>query len=198
MTYARYPLIYGLSSGALVAAVISAGLLLKDRYDFVSEMWFGYLAMIVALTFLFVGVKRYRDVEKGGVIKFLPALGLGLAIAIVSAVAYALVWEIYLALTGYRFIEDMAVETMRSLRERGASAAEIAGSTAYFEWARDVYANPFTRIGITMTEILPVGILMALISAVALKFPKVLPARGVAPARTGSVDEASDDVAVGA
>lgn len=196
MTYARYPLIYGLSSGALVAAVISAGLLLKDRYDFVSEMWFGYLAMIVALTFLFVGVKRYRDVEKGGVIKFLPALGLGLAIAIVSAVAYALVWEIYLALTGYRFIEDMAVETMRSLRERGASAAEIAASTAYFEWARD--ANPFTRVGITMTEILPVGVLMALISAIALMFPKVLPARNVAPARTKSVDEAGDDVAIGA
>ncbi|MEI9926854.1 MAG: DUF4199 domain-containing protein [Sphingomonas sp.] len=37
--------------------------------------------MLVALTFIFVGVKRYRDVENGGVIRFLPALGMGLAIA---------------------------------------------------------------------------------------------------------------------
>ncbi len=30
--------------------------------------------MLVALTFIFVGVKRYRDVELGGVIKFVPRL----------------------------------------------------------------------------------------------------------------------------
>ena len=36
-------------------------------------VWFGYLVMLVALTFIFVGVKRYRDVERGGGIKFLPA-----------------------------------------------------------------------------------------------------------------------------
>ena len=30
-----------------------------------SSVWFGYLVMLVAMTFVFVGVKRYRDIETG-------------------------------------------------------------------------------------------------------------------------------------
>ena len=82
MTYARYPLIYGLFAGAAVALIICAAMIFKDQLGFSHSMWFGYLAMLVALTFLYVGVKRYRDVEKGGVIKFFPALGMGVAIAV--------------------------------------------------------------------------------------------------------------------
>ena len=42
-------------------------------------------------------MKRYRDVERGGVIKFLPAFALGLGIAVCAGIAYACVWEAYLA-----------------------------------------------------------------------------------------------------
>ena len=69
-------------------------------------VWFGYTVMVVAMIFLFVGVKRYRDVEKGGVIRFLPALGMGLAIGLVAVIAYVVIWEIYLAATHYAFIEE--------------------------------------------------------------------------------------------
>ena len=48
------------------------------------------------MTFIFVGVKRYRDVELGGVIRFLPALSWG-SPSPVAALAYVLIWEIYLA-----------------------------------------------------------------------------------------------------
>jgi hypothetical protein len=177
MTYARYPLIYGLCSGAVVAMVIVASLIFKDQLGFAHSLWFGYLAMLVALVFLFVGVKRYRDVEKGGVIKFLPALGLGLAIALVAALAYAAVWETYLWLTGYGFMEAFIAEQQAELVAKGATAAELAKAQADFQWMRGVYSNFFTRFGITMAEILPVGLVMALVSALALMFPKVFPAR---------------------
>jgi hypothetical protein len=35
----------------------------------------------------------------GGVIKFLPAFGLGLLVSLIAGIAYALGWEIYLATT---------------------------------------------------------------------------------------------------
>ena len=177
MSYARYPLIYGLLSGGVVAAVISAGLAVRHQVDFTSSQWFGYLVMLVALIFLFVGVKRYRDVEKGGVIKFLPALGMGLAITLVAALAYAAVWETYLWLTDYRFMEEFIAEHQAGLVAKGASAAELAKAQVDYQWMREVYASFFTRFGITMAEILPVGLAMAALSAFALRFPKVFPAR---------------------
>jgi hypothetical protein len=42
---------------------------------------------------------------------------------------------------------------------------------------RAQYANPLFRIPMTFLEIFPVGLVVALLSAVSLRFPKFLPAR---------------------
>lgn len=173
----KYALIYGSLSGAVVAAVITTGLVLGPENSFFSSIWFGFLVMFVALSFVFMGVKRYRDVEKGGVIRFMPALGMGVAIAVVAALAYILVWEIYLASTGYRFMEEFLAATARRMAAEGKSAAEIAAFMAEQEWIRDNYPNPLFRIPITFLEIFPVGLIVALFSAAVLRNPRLLPAR---------------------
>lgn len=37
----------------------------------------GYLTMLIALSAVFVAIKRHRDADLGGVIRFWPAFGLG-------------------------------------------------------------------------------------------------------------------------
>ncbi|MBO9499923.1 MAG: DUF4199 domain-containing protein [Novosphingobium sp.] len=177
MNWTRYALIYGALSGAVVAGVIVAGMVFKDQLGFTHSELFGYLAMLASLTFLFVGVKRYRDIECGGTIKFLPALGMGLAIALVATLAYATVWEIYLAVSGTNFIEDYIASVTAKLHAKGASPAEMAKHQQEFEWMRAVYRDPVQRFAMTCMEILPVSIIVAVVSAVALRFPKFLPAR---------------------
>jgi hypothetical protein len=100
----RYALVYGLMSGLVLGALFLAIILFAQGTMFAS-VWFGYLVMLIALVFVFVGVKRYRDIECGGVVRFLPALLLGLAIALVAALIYILTWEAYLAATHYSFID---------------------------------------------------------------------------------------------
>ena len=41
----------------------------------------GYLTQLVALTVVFLGIKHHRDVARGGVIKFFPALCVGIGIS---------------------------------------------------------------------------------------------------------------------
>ena len=53
-------------------------------------MAIGYLTMLIGLSTVFLAVKRRRDADQGGVIRFWPALGLGLAISVVAALVYAL------------------------------------------------------------------------------------------------------------
>ena len=167
----RYALTYGLLSGFVVAATIAAGLVLSTGFG--HSMWFGYLVMLVALAFIFVGVKRYRDVERGGVIGFLPAFGVGLATAMVAGVAYVLTWEVYLAVTHHAFIEEFIVTYRREQQAAGVSAASIAADV---QWMRDVYASPVQRMAMTFMEIAPVGLLVALVSAALLRNPRLLPA----------------------
>jgi hypothetical protein len=173
----RYALIYGSLAGLVIISVMLAGILAAGQGSFFASMWFGFLVMLVAMTFMFVGVKRYRDIEHGGIIRFKPAFLMGLAIAAVAALAYILVWEAYLAATGYRFMDDYLAGIARDLQAEGKSAAEISREMSQHEWVRANYPNPLIRIPLTFAEIFPIGLLAALFSAALLRNPKVLPAR---------------------
>lgn len=173
----RYAATYGLLSGTATCAVLIAGFTLQDHLSAVHQLWFGYLVMLVILTFIFVGVKRYRDVERGGVIKFLPAFGLGLAIAAAAGLAYALLWEVYLAATHYSFMDNYIAGIIRHAKAAGLTGEALARKVAELETMRAQYANPLFRFPMTFLEIFPVGFGVAALSALSLQFPKFLPAR---------------------
>jgi Na+/phosphate symporter len=172
----RYALIYGAISGAIAAAVLTVSIA-AGTSNHTTSLWFGYLVMLVALSLIFVGVKRFRDVECGGVIKFGRAFGLGLAIAAVAGLIYALVWESYLQISGYDFMADYTQSVLKSMRTEGASAAAIQAKAAEMQAMAETYKNPLFRIPMTFAEIFPVGLLVALASAGLLRNPRLLPAR---------------------
>ncbi|HEY6816275.1 MAG TPA: DUF4199 domain-containing protein [Croceibacterium sp.] len=189
----RYVLVYGTIAGAITIAAISSSFVFEDLNHLQTE-WFGYLVMLVALSLIFAGVKRYRDVECGGVVGFGRALLLGLGIALVAGAIYVAGWEAYLATSEGNFIETYATGVLADMRASGASAAEIAATERDMAWAIEIYAQPLPRMGMTFLEIFPVGLLVALLSAAVLRNPRVLPA-GNPSARnsTGSPDEAGPE-----
>ena len=172
----RYALVYGAIAGAIAATVLTVGIA-SDLSNHTTSLWFGYLVMLVALSLIFVGVKRYRDVECGGVIRFGRALALGLGIAAVAGLIYALVWESYLQISGYDFMADYTKSVLKSMQADGASPAAIQAKAAEMSVMAESYKNPLFRIPMTFIEIFPVGILVALISAGLLRNPKIMPAR---------------------
>ena len=174
----RYSFIYGGLAAVVLAAFIAVVGLLHERVAFVATLTFGYSVMLVAMSFVFVGVKRYRDDEGGGVIRFWRALGLGLLIALIAGIAYALLWEVYLAATHYRFFDDYIAKMLNDARASGKSPAEMAKMTAEFDSMRTMYANPLFRMPMTFMEVGPVGLLVAFVSAVLLRNPRLFPARG--------------------
>ena len=169
----KYALVYGLLSGTVIILTMLTGMVLAPRGSFFRTEWFGYLVMLVVLTFIFVGVKRYRDAECGGVIRFGRAFLTGLGIAAFAGLAYVVVFEIYLAATGYRFMDEYIAGIVRQRQAAGVAGAELAREVANLESIRD---NPLLRLPMTFLEIFPIGLLVALVSALLLRNPKLLPA----------------------
>jgi len=173
----RTVLIYGLISGALTAVGIVGTILLPAGNVLHESLWVGYLIMLVALSAILVGVKQYRDDVQGGVIGFGKAFLIGLGIAAVAGVAYAAVWEMYLALTHYTFADVYINQVLAAKRAAGVSGAEYQKAVAEMEKFRAQYASPLFRVPMTFIEIFPVGVLIALVSAALLRNPRFLPAR---------------------
>jgi Protein of unknown function (DUF4199) len=134
--------------------------------------------MIVALSMIFFGVKRYRDQELGGVIKFLPAFLMGLAIAAVAGVIYVAGWEVYMAATNNAFFDAYMTAYIEGEKAKGLAGAELEKLIADMQAMKTQYnTNPLFRLAVTFSEIFPVGAIIALISASLLRMPNFLPAR---------------------
>lgn len=170
----RIILVFGAISG--VVAIGSMILSLALAGDGTGSVWLGYLVMIVALSLIFLGIKRYRDQELGGVIRFGTAMLLGLGITLVASLIYVAVWEVNLAMTDYAFIEDYAQSVLANKEAEGLAGAALEAEVASMETFKTRYANPLFRMPMTFLEIFPVGLIISLISAGLLKNDKFAPA----------------------
>lgn len=170
-------LVYGLISGAIViASMIFSLAVAGDGNHIAALQWAGYLIMIVALTMIFVGIKRYRDQTLGGVIRFGTAFLLGLGISAVAGVVYVAVWEVNLAITDHAFIHEYAANVIDLKKEAGINGEALDAVVAEMDEMKENYAKPWFRLPMTFMEIFPVGLLISLISAAVLRNQKVLPA----------------------
>jgi Protein of unknown function (DUF4199) len=140
----------------------------------------GYLTMLISLSMVFVGVKQYRDIEKGGVIRFWPAFGVGIGIACIAALFYVLTWEVYMYQTNYTFMDVYVGKSVEALKAASKPAAEVAKFEAEMAAFKVQYANPIYRMVITFTEIAPVGLIVALVSAALLRKSSFMPAKAAA------------------
>ncbi|CAN5255654.1 DUF4199 domain-containing protein [soil metagenome] len=173
---------YGLISGVIIIIGILASMYLSGANHDEGSVWLGYLIMLVALSAILVGVKQHRDQALGGVIRFLPALGLGLGIALVASLAYVTIWEVYLYFTHYDFMDKYTAKMLANEQAAGLTGAALAKFATEMAKMREAYTHPLYRFGMAFIEIFPVGFVVALISAALVRFPKFLPARSRAVA----------------
>lgn len=174
----RKILVFGAIAGVIIGiSIFTTGMIMSRHIHIPHSLVIGYLTMLIALTMVFVGIKRYRDVDKGGVIKFWPALLLGLGISAVAGVFYVAAWEAALAITHMDFAGDYARTVIAEQKARGASAEAIAKLSASMDAFKVAYASPLYRVTEAFGEIFPVGVLVSLVSAGLLRNSRFLPAR---------------------
>lgn len=179
----RNIIFYGVIAGLIVGVPLFAmGAFLDEGHvGGVAGMALGYTIMLIALTTVFVAIKRRRDTELGGVIRFWPAFGYGLAVSCVAGILYVVAWEAAMLFMEGDFAANYAKATLDAARADGASAAEIARMSADMAEFQAMYSNPPLRWAMTFfMEFFPVGVIVSLISASLLRNSRFMPAHAVA------------------
>ncbi|HEX6124751.1 MAG TPA: DUF4199 domain-containing protein [Pyrinomonadaceae bacterium] len=176
----RIVIVYGLIAGFIASVLLSLwmyffhqGIVNLDNGELV-----GYGSMIIALSMVFFGVRSYRDNQNGGVISFWKGVKVGLLISLIAAVVYAVGWEIYMLIspdTVNRFFDSYTEHALNKLREGGATPEEMERTIHEMAGFREMYKNPLIRLGMTMVEILPVGVVVTFVSAALLRKKEMLP-----------------------
>ncbi len=166
----RYALIFGSIAGfVLVLMMFLTMPFFGENVDYDTAEWLGYISMIVALSAIFIGIKSYRDKESAGVISFGKAFKVGLFITLVASTFYVAGWMLYVNTSGTNFMESYYEHSVEKIKSGGDSETEIQAKIADMEKWRELYKNPLIQIGVTFSEIFPVGLLITIISAAILK-----------------------------
>ena len=174
----RRVLSYGAVAGAIVGVPLSVLTIAMNGHALLSYgMFIGYTLMLIALSTVFVAIKRHRDADLGGVIKFWPAFGLGLGISFVAGIIYVAAWEMAVAVTHNDFAGTYANALIEQERAKGVTGEALAKFTAGMERFKAQYSNPFYRLPMTFIEIFPIGVLVSLVSAGLLRNSRFMPNR---------------------
>ena len=162
--------IFGLISGLIVTAMMlySVAKCYSDP-DFEGNMVLGYAAMILAFSTIFVAIKNFRDKYNGGVISFGKAFRIGLYITLVASTIYVLVWLVEYYVFVPDFMDKYTAHMIKVKQDSGASLQEIQKQTRQLTSMQEMYKNPLFVVLFTYFEILPIGLAVALISALILK-----------------------------
>lgn len=158
-------LIFGLISGAIISVMMIISMAFLDDIGFDRGEVVGYTSMVVAFLLVFFGIRSYRDNIAGGEVKFGRAFAVGALIVAVSSLCYVATWEVIY----FRLMPDFGAKyqahMMEKARASGASEAALAQKKAEMDELVVLYRNPAINASIPFLEPLPVGLIIALVSA---------------------------------
>ena len=171
----RNTLLFGAISGVIVSTFMAISMALmgcdsEKSGGGIGGMIIGFSAMIVAFSFVFIGIKNYRDKQNDGLLTFGKGFLLGFLISLVASTIYVITWAVEYHFFLPDFMDKYSAMQVKQLQASGVSGATYDKALKGIESACYKYKhNPFYFAMYTYMEILPVGILISLISALILR-----------------------------
>lgn len=160
---------FGLISGAVSSLMMVATVPFADRIGFDKGAVVGYTGIVLSFLLVFFGIRSYRDNVSGGQISFSKAFTVGLGITVISCVCYVVSWEILYFNFLPDFMDKYGAHMVEKAKASGASAAAIQMQVEQAKKFKEMYDNPLINAVLTFIEPFPVGLVITLISAAALR-----------------------------
>lgn len=129
---------------------------------------FGYAAIFVSLSFVFFGIKHFRDQVNNGIISFKKALLIGLTISAISGIVIGFLDVIYVTVINPDFVveyKEYALEGMKNT----LSVDEFELKKASLEKQMALFKNPVFVWTIMFTTVFVIGIIVSLLSSLILQ-----------------------------
>ena len=159
---------FGLISGAILSTMMAVTVPFEHQIGYDHALIVGYTTMVVSFLLIFFGIRSYRDNVGGGSVRFGRAFAVGALIAAIASVCYVAAWEVIFYKFEPDFMDKYTAHAIERVKASGASQAVVEQRTAELNRQAELYKNPLVNVAMTFIEPLPVGLLIAFVSAVVL------------------------------
>jgi hypothetical protein len=156
---------YGLLTGIICFGL---ALTLGDGLSYTTQELIGYGSMIISLSFVFFGIKHYRDKVNGGLVGFGRALLIGIVISALVGVGIGLIDYIYTTTINPDFAEDYLQRSLK-LYESQYSGEELEQKKNELTQQMDAYGGSGFMATLMFFTVVLIGFIMSVISALILQ-----------------------------
>ena len=128
----------------------------------------GYSTIVLSLLFIFFGIRHYRDEVNQGNVKFWRAFLLGLGIAALPALGFAIYNYVYIEILDPAFMDKYWSYSMEKAK-MSMEASDYQAHVQKMKESKDFYMNTFFQSGLMFFTVFLIGVVISLISAFILK-----------------------------
>ncbi|WP_121665933.1 DUF4199 domain-containing protein [Mesonia aquimarina] len=131
----------------------------------------GYATMLASLSFIFFGIKHFRDHVNNGEVSFGKALLIGLGIAVLAGVGIGIADFIYTSEINPDFMTEYMDYSLANLKET-LPPEEFQLQKEKLEAEAEMMGSPFMMAFIMFATVFVIGLIISLLSALILQRKK--------------------------
>ncbi|MCH9660987.1 MAG: DUF4199 domain-containing protein [Bacteroidetes bacterium] len=160
---------YGIYSALTIVVLFVIGWFIGKGLDlgYSGQEVVGYTTIIVSLSFVFFGIKHYRDRENDGQVSFGKALLIGILITFFAAIAFGIVDIVYQYLNP-NFTTEYYNHHVAELKTT-LSGVELETKLAQMEAQRELFSSKTMSFLLMSMTVFVIGFIVSLLSALILQ-----------------------------
>ena len=162
-------LTFGMISGVMSSLMMMATLPFIHTLGFDRGAIVGYTAIVLSFLLVFFGIRSYRENVGNGRITFGRGFAVGILITVISCLFYVATWEVIYFKVMPDFGDKYADYMVTQAKAAGASQDAIDAKVKEGRALKAMLDKPLINAAMTFTEPFPIGLLVTLISAAALR-----------------------------
>jgi hypothetical protein len=159
---------HGVFSIITASALFFLALTLGKTFDYSTQEVIGYLSMVASLSFVYFGIKHFRDNENNGSVTFIKALLIGVLISACAGIGFGIIDYIYTTQINPDFATEYLEKTLETMKTT-LSPEEFEIKRKELVQQMEQYGGSGFMAFIMFITVVIIGFIISLISALFLQ-----------------------------
>lgn len=153
--------IYGLATAIILFLL---ALTLGKTFDYSTQEIIGYATMVASLSFVYFGIKHFRDKENNGLLSFGKALQIGILISLFAGLGFGIIDYLYTTVINPDFASEFLNKSLETMKN-SLSPEEFAAKKAELQQQMQDFGGSGFMAFIMFATVVVIGFIISLISA---------------------------------
>lgn len=162
---------YGIWSALSIFVLFLVSSLAFKNLNFTIQEIYGYISIIVSLSFVFFGIKHFRETKNSGLLSFGEGLFIGLSITLFASITFGIYNVVYVEYIDPNFMTEYYSHSVEQV-SKTLSGAELQEKIKQMEEEKAMFESPFMNFFLMFFTVFVIGFVISLISSLILQHKK--------------------------